>query len=126
MYIDLLTRIKNAQSAKLASLKTPFSRMDFEIAELLVKHKLLESAEKRGRTPKRIIDIKLRYLEGKGVISGISFLSKPSRRLYASYKEIKPVLQGFGLLFLSTPKGILVGKDARKEKVGGVMLFKIW
>ena len=126
MYIDLLTRIKNAQAAKLPGFKMPFSRMDFEIAELLVKHKLLESAEKRGRTPKRIIDIKLRYIEGRGVISGIGFLSKPSRRLYSSYKDIKPVLQGFGLLFLSTSKGIMVGKDARKEKVGGVTLFKIW
>jgi small subunit ribosomal protein S8 len=126
MYINLLTKIKNAQSAKLPCLKSPFSKMDFEIAELLAKHKLIESVEKRGRTPKRIIDIKLRYSEGRGVISGIEFLSKPSRRLYTSYKNLRPVLQGFGLLVLSTPKGIMVGKDARKEKVGGVMLFKIW
>ncbi len=126
MYIDLLTRIKNAQSAKLQGLKVPFSRMDFEIAELLVKHKLVESVEKRGRTPKRILDIKLRYVDGQGVISGIEFLSKPSRRLYSAYQDLQPVLQGYGLLVLSTSKGIMVGKDARREKVGGVKLFKIW
>ncbi len=126
MYIDLLTKIKNAQKAKLAGLKVPFSQMDLAIAELLVKHKYLESVEKKGRMPKRIIDIKLRYVNEGGVISGIEFLSKPSRRMYSGYKDLKSALQGYGLLVLSTSKGIMTGADAKREKAGGMLLFKIW
>ena len=76
MYIDLLTKIKNAQQAKLPNVKAPFSKMDLAIAELLAKHKFIELVEKKGRMPKRIIDIKLRYTpDGGGVITGIEFLS---------------------------------------------------
>ncbi len=126
MYINLLTKIKNAQAAKLQGLKSPFSRMDFAIAELLAKLKYIESAEKKGRAPKRIIDIKLRYVDGRGSIAGLEFLSKPSRRLYISCKDIKPTLQGYGLMVVSTSKGVMASGEARKNKVGGVMLFKIW
>lgn len=126
MYINLLTKIKNAQAAKLPGLKSPFSQMDFAIAELLAKLKYIESAEKKGRAPKRIIDIKLRYTEGQSVISGVEFLSKPSRRLYISYKDIKPTLQGYGLMVMTTSKGVMASGEAKKSKVGGVMLFKIW
>lgn len=127
MYIDLLTKIKNAQAAKLQNVKVPFSKMDFAVAEILAKHKFIETIEKKGRLPKRIIDIKLRYAaDGTGVITGIEFLSKPSRRLYGGYKNISPVLSGYGIAVLSTPKGIMTGEEAKKEKVGGALLFKIW
>ncbi len=126
MYIDLLTKIKNAQKAKLSILKVAYSRMDFAIAELLVAHKYIESAEKKGRMPKRIIDIKIKYNEGGGAINGVTFLSKPSRRLYSGYKNLKSALQGHGLLVLSTPSGIASAEEAKKQKTGGVLLFKIW
>ena len=127
MYTDLLTKIKNAQKAKKAVIKVPYSNNDLAVAELLVKHKLLDNVSKKGRLPKRVMEIKLRYeANGIGVIRGLKFLSKPSRRLYACYKELKPVKQGYGLLALSTPKGILDGKSAKKEKVGGELMFQIW
>lgn len=126
MYYDLLTKIKNAQAVKKESIKVPYSEMDFAIAELLVKNKLVEDATKKGRLPKRILDVKLKYSDGKGVIRGIKLLSRPSRKLYSGYKSLRPVRQGYGLLVLSTPKGILDGKSARKEKVGGQLLFEIW
>jgi small subunit ribosomal protein S8 len=126
MYIDLLTKIKNAQKAKLPNVKIPFSKMDLAVAEILAKHKFIDSVEKKGRMPKRILDIKLRYDANDGAIKGVEFLSKPSRRLYAGYKDIKKVLSGYGLLIISTPKGILEGDEAKKEKVGGALLFKIW
>ena len=125
-YIDLLTKIKNAQAMKKENIKVHYSKMDEEIVSVLVKQNYLDSYEKKGRNPKRILDIKLKYNEGKGVISGIKILSRPSRRLYLGYKEIKPVRHGYGLLVLSTPKGIMTGQDAKKAKVGGTLLFQIW
>ncbi|MDO8584609.1 MAG: 30S ribosomal protein S8 [bacterium] len=126
MLADLLTRIKNGQQARLASVKAPFSRMDFAVAELLAKHKYLESAEKKGRMPKRIIEAKLRYDADGGVIHGVKLYAKPSRRVSVSYKKLPAAHQGFGLLALSTPKGILTATEARKAKVGGILLFEIW
>lgn len=127
MYLDLLTKIKNGQASRKESIKMPYSEMDFVIAELLAKHKFVEAAFKKGRMPKRVLDVKLKYdEEGKGAVQGVRVLSKPSRRLYAGYKDLRPIRQGYGMLAISTPKGITDGKSARKQKLGGQLLFEIW
>ena len=127
MYLDLLTKIKNGQASRKESVKLPYAEMDFVIAELLAKHKFVDSAFKKGRMPKRVLDVKLKYdEEGKGAVQGVRVLSKPSRRLYAGYKDLRPIRQGYGLLVISTPKGIMDGKSARKQKLGGQLLFEIW
>lgn len=127
MYTDLLTKIKNAQKARKDLLKVAYSNLDFAISELLVKNNYLESAAKKGRMPKRIIEIKLKYnQDGQGVINDIHILSKPSRRLYSGYKDLKMVKQGYGLGVVSTSKGLLTSQEARKMKVGGQLLFEIW
>ena len=126
MYTNLLTKIKNAQAVKKESVKMPYSNMDFAIAEVLAKHKFVEEVSKKGRMPKRVLEVRLKYKDNKGVIQGVRVLSKPSRKLYSGYKDIRPVRQGYGLLVLSTPKGIMDGKTAKKEKVGGQLLFQIW
>lgn len=126
MYHDLLTKLKNAQAVKRESVKAPYSNMDFAILELLLKHKFIADVSKKGRMPKRIIDVQLKYKDGVGAIQRVEFLSKPSRKLYIGYKDIRPVRQGYGLLVLSTPNGILDGKTAKKQKVGGQLLFEIW
>jgi len=126
MYINLLTQIKNAQAVKKENVKVAYSKMDERILEILKDNGYIENFQKKGRGAKRVLDIKLKYQNGKGVINGVKFISKPSRRLYTGYKEIKPVKHGYGLLILSTPKGILTNKEAKKMKVGGEMLFEIW
>src|SRR3989344_1403056 len=127
MYLDLLTKIKRGKAVKKEGVKLPYAEMDFVIAELLAKHKFVESASKKGRMPKRVLDVKLKYDEdGKGAVQGVRVLSKPSRRLYAGYKDLRPIRQGYGLLVISTPKGIMDGKSARKQKLGGQLLFEIW
>ncbi len=127
MYLNLLTKIKNGQASRKESVKLPYSEMDFVIAELLAKHKFVDAAFKKGRMPKRILDVKLKYdAEGRGAVQGVRVLSKPSRRLYAGYKDLRPIRQGFGLLVISTPKGIMDGKSARQQKLGGQLLFEIW
>lgn len=126
MFINLLTHIKNAQAAKKETVKVAFTNNDFVVAELLQKHKFIEGVSKKGRMPKRILDITLKYENGIGVIQGTRFLSKPSRRIYVGYKDIRPVRQGYGLLVVSTSKGIMDGKTARTSKLGGQLLFQIW
>jgi small subunit ribosomal protein S8 len=127
MYTDLLTRIKNAQAVKKESLKVPFSNNDMKIAELLAKNGYLTSVEKKGRMPKRIIDITLKYDDNdRGAISGVKFVSVPSRRIYCGYNTLRLVKNGFGTALVSTSKGIMTNRQARKEKVGGQILFEIW
>jgi len=126
MYINLLTVIKNAQAVQRETIKVPFTNMDFAIAELLAKHKYIEDVAKKGRMPKRILEVTLKYKEGKGAISKVQFLSKPSRSAYVGYKDIRPVRQGYGLLVVSTSKGIMDGKSAKRQKLGGQLLFQIW
>ena len=126
MYTNVLTQLKNAQQAKKERIRMPYSKMDMAVLEVLAKSGYLSEASKKGRLPKRIIEIKLKYEDGKGVISGIKFVSKPSRKLYVGYKELRPVKQGYGLAVISTSKGIMTAKEARNMKLGGEVLFEIF
>ena len=122
--LNALIKVKNAQAVKQESVKVPFSKMTLAIMEILKKHHYVESIGKNAS--KKDIEVKLRYKDNMGAIHGIKILSKPSRRLYTGYKEIKPVKQGHGILIISTPKGIMDGKTAKKMKLGGQLLFEIW
>lgn len=126
MYTDLLTKIQNAQKAKKASVKVAFSNLDLAISELLSKHGFIGAVNKKGRMPKRVLEIDLKYIEDKGAISGVKFLSVPSRRLYAGYADLRPVKQGYGIALISTPKGVMTSLEAKKAKMGGQLLFEIW
>lgn len=126
MYTDLLIRIKNAQQARKDSVRAPFSNMDFAIAQLLEQRGFIASAAKKGRSPKRTIEVGLRYADGQGAITGVRLVSKPSRRWYSGYRELAGVRGAGGMSVLSTPQGILTSSDARKKKVGGEVLFEIW
>ncbi len=123
MYINLLIKIKNAQEAGKDSLKAPFSKMDLAIAELLLKQGYLKNVEAKGKTSKQVIEINLKE---EKAIKGIKLVSRPSRRLYAGYKDIRQVKSGYGMAVVSTSKGIMSGKEARKQKLGGQLLFQIW
>lgn len=123
---DMLIRIKNAYSAGHESVLIPYSNVKFNIANLLQEEGFVGAVSKKGKKTKKTIGIDIKY-EGKiPRISGVSRVSKPSRRIYISVKNIRPVLQGRGALILSTPKGIMTDKSAKKEHVGGEAMFKIW
>ena len=126
MYTDLLTKIKNAQAVKKESIKVSYSKMDEAILALLTKNKYIEDCEKKGRGPKKILDIRLKYNDKIPAIADVKFVSKPGRRIYLGYKDLKPVRYGYGLAIVSTPEGIMTNKEARKAKVGGEILFEIW
>jgi len=126
MYISLLTEIKNAQQLKKPSLKVPYTTMDEAVLNLLKEKKFIIDAEKKGRAPRRILEITLAYEHNEGKIQGFKFISKPSRRMYKKYTELYPVRNNYGIAVLSTSKGIMTHEQARKEKVGGQVLFEIW
>jgi small subunit ribosomal protein S8 len=126
MYHDLLTKIHNAQRAKKATVKVPFSNLDMAVAEILAAKGFVATATKKGRMPKRIIEIELKYVGEEGAISGIRFVSVPSRRIYAGYEDLRKVRQGYGTAIISTPAGLMTTGEARKKKVGGQLLFEIW
>jgi len=126
MYIDLITKIKNAQHARKESLKVPYSKNKEAIVDILTKNGYLDAFEKKGRGFKKFLEIKLKYYNGEGAIHGVKFLSKPSRHLYYQVKDIKPVKKGYGILLISTSKGIMDGKTAKRQHLGGEALFEIW
>lgn len=126
MYTDLLTQIKNAQQAKKEFLKVPFSTYDMAIADLLAANGYVEHAVKKGRLPKRIIEIRIKYKNGRGMIQTVKLISKPSRRLYAGYRELARVRHGYGIGVISTPQGIMTTREAKQKKVGGEILFEVW
>lgn len=107
-------------------MKFPYSKNDLVIVEILAASKFIDSFEKKGRGIRRILDIRLKYENGKGAINGVKFISKPSRKIYLGYKEIKPVKYGYGRTIVSTPIGVITDREARKKKVGGEILFQIW
>lgn len=125
MYTDLLIKIKNAQNADKEYFKTVYSKMDLAVAEILVANHYIESVEKKGRMPARVLEIKLNKSGGRK-INEVKFISKPSRRIYAGFKDLKSVRQGYGLGVISTSRGLMTTKDAKKLKIGGQLLFEIW
>jgi len=124
---DLIVRIKNAQMVKHPLVSLPYSQLKHSIAEKLVDRGFVKSVTKKGKKAKKTLEIELLYLPtGEPKVKHTERVSKPGRRLYAGSSEIRKVKQGNGALIVSTPKGILSDDEARKEKVGGELLFKIW
>ncbi|MBI5644921.1 30S ribosomal protein S8 [Candidatus Kaiserbacteria bacterium] len=124
---DLIVRLTNAGAVKHANVSIPFSNFKMAIAEKLKDAGYVQAVEKKGKKVKKTLDIMLKYsTEGTPVIQGVKRVSKPGRRMYKSVIEIRPVRYGHGCLILSTPRGIMTDKEARKEKVGGEALFEIW
>ena len=126
MFIEMLTKIKNAQAVKKENVKVNYSKINESILKILSSGGYIDGFEKKGQGIKRVLDIKLKYENNAGAINEIKLISKPSRHIYMGYKEIKLVKHGYGLMVISTPSGIMNGKDARKMKVGGEALFEIW
>ncbi len=124
---DMITRIKNATDVRKESVVFPYSQLKFDIATVLEKEGFLKSVSKKGKKITKFIEVELAYdAEGQPKINGVERISKSSKRIYQKAKDIFPVKYGTGLLVLTTPKGILTGAQARKEKVGGEALFKVW
>lgn len=122
----MLITIKNGSLANKETVFIPFSKLKNEIALCLKKEGFIESVSKKTKKGQPVLEIGLIYLNNKPKVTEVKRISKPSRRVYMGMRDIHTVKNGIGLLVLSTPKGILGGRDARKEQVGGEVLFKVW
>lgn len=124
---DMLTRIRNANSAKHKTVDIPASKMKTAIAEILFKEGYIKSFEIINNETQGIIRITLKYDEkGNRVIDGIKRISKPGLRVYAGKEELPKVLNGLGIAIVSTSKGLKTDKEAREAGIGGEVLAYIW
>jgi len=123
---DMLAQMQNAGAVHKDALVLPYSKLRFAVASSLLKNGYIRTATKKGKKIVKMMEIGLLYSAGKPRITKAERISKPSRRVYYGTKDIKPVRHGYGMLVLSTPNGILSGTEAKKLKIGGEALFKIW
>ncbi len=124
---DMITRIRNASRMGHDSVSLPGSNLKESVAEVLAGEGFIEGYEvEEMEGNKRTLEVELSYNKGEPVIEGIERESKPSRRNYVSRDEIPEVLGGLGTAVLSTSRGLLSGKEAREEGVGGELLLKVW
>jgi len=123
---DMITRIRNACRAKHDTVSVPFSKTKARIAELLRDTGYLETVTE-NHEPKSTLELKIRYNSRREpVISGIRRLSTPGVRTHLGYKNIPKVRNGLGILILTTSKGMMTDKEARKSKVGGEAVCSVW
>jgi small subunit ribosomal protein S8 len=124
---DMLTRIRNANNAKHVSVDVPASKMKKSIAQILLDEGYIKSYEVVEDGKQGIIRIQLKYAQGKQkVIRGIKRVSKPGLRIYASCEDMPKVMNGLGVAIVSTSKGVMTDKEARKANVGGEVLCFVW
>ena len=124
---DMLTRIRNANSSKHESVMIPASKVKTAIAEILLNEGYIAGYEVIEDNLQGVIKITLKYGANKHkVISGLKRVSKPGLRVYASKEELPRVLKGLGIAIISTSKGIMTDKEARKNNVGGEVLAFVW
>ncbi|HBF44819.1 MAG TPA: 30S ribosomal protein S8 [Clostridiales bacterium] len=124
---DMLTRIRNAIVAKHDGVEMPASKMKEEIAKILVSEGYINEYKIEGEGVEKKLVISLKYgAKGERVITGIKRISKPGLRVYATCDELPKVLGGLGVAIISTPKGVMTDREARKSRHGGEVLAYVW
>ena len=124
---DMLTRIRNAQIAKHDSVTLPASNMKKAIAKILLAEGYIKAVDYIDDGLQGAIKVTLKYVNGKQpVIAGLKRISKPGLRVYASCEDLPKVLGGLGIAIISTSKGLMTDKEARKNEIGGEVLAYIW
>lgn len=124
---DMLTRIRNAAKANFSSVDIPGSKLKVEIARVLKEEGYIKNFKWIKDTRQGVLRVYLKYGPGRSsAILHIERTSKPSRRVYSKSRDIKPVLSGMGAAIVSTSKGVMTDKRARKENLGGEVLCRIW
>ena len=124
---DMLTRIRNANSAKHDTVDIPASNMNKAIAQILVDEGYIKNFKVVEDGKQGVIRVTLKYGEGKSqVITGLRRVSKPGLRMYSNVEDMPKVMKGLGIAIISTSKGIMTDREARKQNVGGEVLAFIW
>ena len=123
---DMLTRIRNANDARHATVDGPASKLKIAIAQILKEEGYIKDYEVKEGNYQGVIHITLKYLGKEKVITGLRRVSKPGLRMYAGADDLPKVLRGLGIAIISTSKGVMTDKNARKEHVGGEVLAFVW
>ena len=125
---DMLTRIRNAKTARHSRVRVPASKIKLAIADVLAHEGFIKSYDMRPSPgPQPEIDIELLYKEsGEPVLAGLQRVSRPGLRVYVQRREIPRVFGGLGVAIMSTPRGVMTGRDARQQNVGGEVLCYVW
>ncbi len=123
---DMLTRLRNAGMAGLKAVEMPSSKMKASIADVFKSEGYIQDYTVEGEGPKKTLQITMKFFKNKPVIEGITRVSKSSCRIYCGSQDIPKVRNGLGTVVLSTPNGVLSGKSAADQKVGGEVLCYIW
>jgi small subunit ribosomal protein S8 len=124
---DMLTRIRNASMAKLGKIEMPASNLKSNIARVLKDEGYIKGYKVQKDNKQGLLKITLKYDEQKeSVIDGIQRVSRPGSRVYVRGDRVPKIINGYGIAILSTSKGLMVDREARKEKIGGEILCKIW
>ena len=124
---DMLTRIRNANAMRYTEVKVPASKLKIELARILKEEGFIKDYKVMDENVQGMIYLTLKYGENKQrVITGLKRISKPGLRVYAKADEVPKVLNGLGIAIISTSKGIMTDKEARKQNLGGEVLAYIW
>lgn len=123
---DMLAQIKNAALARQKDLEVPFSKVKLAVAKTLVTEGYLTSVEKTGTEPKLRLHLRLAYSGDMPAITDLKRKSKPGQRVYVNRESIPSVVGGMGVAILSTPKGVMTGREAKKLRMGGELLCVVW
>lgn len=123
---DLLIQIKNAAMAKRRHVRLPHSRLKHAVADILSREGYIGRVIKGSTRDKPFLEVEIKYLDGNPVITDVKRMSKPGLRQYVKNQQIPTIVGGMGIAILSTPQGIMTGKEAKKRGVGGELLCTIW
>jgi len=123
---DMLTRIKNSQMRNHKNVKLPSSKFKIKIAEVLKSEGYIIDFNVNDDEKKPNLEINLKYSSGNPVISSIERVSKPGRRIFSSAESLPKINNGLGIAIVSTPKGVMTDIDARKQKIGGEIICKVF
>jgi small subunit ribosomal protein S8 len=124
---DLITRIRNANTAYKDEVLVPASRLKEEIARLLAREGYVRGYRIEGDDPKRRIVVEMKYgPERERTITGLKRVSRPGRRVYADRRRLPRVMGGLGVTILSTPEGLMTDRQAARRGIGGEVLFQVW
>lgn len=126
---DMLTRVRNAARARHQKVTVPWSRLKENIVKILIQEGYLKESKKvkaaQGGGDELIIQLKFDR-ENRPIISGMKRVSSPGRRVYVGAQDLSPIRKGLGIHVLSTPKGVLVDREAQRAKVGGELICSVW
>lgn len=123
---DMLARVKNAYMARKSVVELPYSKVIAAIAKILHDEGYVSSASSKGEQGKKTLVLGLRYVSSKPALTDVKRKSKPGLRLYIGASEIPTVIGGMGTAILSTPQGIMTGKEAKRRHIGGELLCEVW